>query len=232
MDRDLKQRAYGELVATRKECSVCSGDLENASRIGGGFLDSERIGPYTQWQGNLDSPIVLVAQDFGDVRRFRKYRGWAGSDVQTNLNLVELVREAGFKIAPPKYREPNDLLFFTNAVLCMKISDHRGRQEDVPARCYVNCVPFLRRTIEIVEPRAVVTLGRAALETVCHAYQLHLHSELSELVGRYLPLNRTVVLVPMYHPSPTVVNTSRRGWNQMRFDWRRIRPLFEPVDSK
>ena len=230
MENETKQASYRALVTDRKCCCLCAKHLENASRIDGGDLDSNEIGPYTRWQGNLESPLVVVAQDFADVAGFRKYCGWAGHDVRTNRHLVELVREAGFVIAPPKLGKPDNVLFFTNAVLCMKAGGRRGRQQPVPQRCFANCSEFLRRTITIVAPRVVVTLGRGALSAIQREFGLSERGRLSDLVGRHLHLTNTIYLVPMYHPSPTVVNT-HRPLNEMRADWRALRPLFEAADN-
>jgi DNA polymerase len=209
--------AYRTLVAERKACAACEGCLANPSRIDGGIHDSDRLGPYSRWQGNLDAPLVVVGQDFADVASFRKYGGWPGPDVGTNLNLVALLREAGFEIQPPRRGVPDDRLFFTNAVLCMKAGAGRGRQQRVPAWCFKKCSGFLRRTIEIVSPRVVVTLGTGALAAVRRAFEVK-GSRLRGCVGKEEPLREGTVLVPMYHPSPTVVNTTR-SMETMRGDW-------------
>lgn len=58
---------------------------------------------------------MVVAQDFADVEGFRKYPGWAGERVQTNLALVGLVGEAGINIEPPRFGVADDRVFFTSS---------------------------------------------------------------------------------------------------------------------
>ena len=188
------------------------------------MLDSDRIGPYTQWQGNLSAPLMVVAQDFSDVAGFRKYRGWAGTDIQTNLTLQRLLACAGVKISVPAYGAPDDQLFFTNAVLCMKSGTQGGRQQNIPSRCFKNCSSFLRRTIEIVAPTVVVTLGVGALKAARLAFPSENNEPLRAVVGRCLPFAPGIALVPMYHPSPTVVNT-HRCIERMCEDWSKLREL-------
>ena len=55
-----KQLRYTELVAKRKECRLCeSHDLTNPSACQNGAYDmSGHIGPWTQWQGNLDADLM------------------------------------------------------------------------------------------------------------------------------------------------------------------------------
>jgi len=63
----VKLAAYRVLVEERKTCRVCEG-LINPSDCAGGVYDSEHIGPWSRWQGNLDSELMVVGQDWGDVK--------------------------------------------------------------------------------------------------------------------------------------------------------------------
>jgi DNA polymerase len=94
MDRIDRYRA---LVEQRKACACCPG-MANASAIDGGCMDSDRIGPFSRWQGNLDAALMVVAQDFADVEGFRKHRGWPGERVRTNTTLAALMTRAGIPI--------------------------------------------------------------------------------------------------------------------------------------
>jgi uracil-DNA glycosylase family 4 len=220
----MKRREYQVLVEKRKACSRCKGWLENASRIEGGVHDSNSLGPYSRWQGNLDASVVVVAQDFSDVAGFCKYRGWAGSDIKTNKFLVELLGCAGIVVEFPEYGRPDDKLFFTNAVLCMKSGQQGGRQQSIPVICFDNCSSFLKTTIKIIAPRLVITLGEQALRATARAFDRCSAEPLSQCVGRPVALASGIQLVPVYHPSPTVVNVHRRI-EQMRADWRGIGQL-------
>jgi uracil-DNA glycosylase len=216
-----KPERYRLLVEARKACTRCP-ELENPATVDDGKLDSDEIGPFARWQGNLDSPVVVVAQDFADGKSFRKkLRGWPGERVRTNLALVDLAREAGFTLSPPVRGQSDDVLFFTNAVLCLK----KGRMSaPVPRRCFEECGrQFLRKTIELVNPRAVVTLGVGALRAIERAFDLKEETVLSTVIdnspGFVLPSN--VAVFPRYHPSPTVMNVARSAERQLA-DWQRI----------
>ena len=164
-----KVTEMSRLVEERKRCRLC-GDLKNPAEVDEGVFDSERIGPYTRWQGNLDARLMVVGRDFAPVERFRALSGWPGESIQTNLSLVRLLAEAGFTIAPPCSGSSDDQIFFTNAVLCLPSGSAmrtRVRQES-----FRNCGRrFLRRTIEVVQPRAVAALGMAALDTILEAFE-------------------------------------------------------------
>ena len=129
--KSSKQDSYANLVAARKRCCQCR-ELKNPSSISAGQLDSNEIGPYSRWQGNLNAPLVPVAQDFADIDTFIRLGGRPGEKVQTNLALVELLGKAGFKIDPPHENNHDNVLFFTNAVLCLKSG---SMQKAVPKSC-------------------------------------------------------------------------------------------------
>ena len=76
-----------------------------------------------------------------------------------------------------------------------------------------NCSDFLRRTIELVDPRVIVTLGSVALEAL-KRIQYH-EFNLKESAARIHNWNGRV-LVPIYHPSPQVLASHRREAEQLQ----------------
>lgn len=69
-----------------------------------------------------------------------------------------------------------------------------------------NCTAFLRRTIELIDPPVIATLGAVALDALDliepHGYTLKANAgEAGEWHGR--------ALLPLYHPSPQVVAAQR-----------------------
>jgi len=214
-----KASQYRQLVEKRKTCDRCTAYLANPSTIDGGSLDCDEIGAYSRWQGNLNAELMIVAQDFADVAGFRKYRGWPGERVQTNLVLAELIAEAGIQIKPPRVGVSDDRLFFTNAALCMKKG---GMQARIPESCLRECgKQFLRPVIELVAPRIVVTLGSKAMEAVSVAFRFQSAGTLGSVVARPIQLNVTTALVPLYHPGRTVLNTIR-SLDAQHADWREV----------
>lgn len=212
--------SYPDLVAQRKQCQECPG-LTNPAIVDDGRLDSDRIGPYSLWQGNIKTPLIVVGQDFADVENFQRHQGWPGERVGTNLALVELAAEAGFTIQPPKRGCSDDTLFFTNAILCLKQGGMQARVDRNHAR---TCGErFLRPLIELVAPRAVVTLGTAALDATLGAHGLRRRGGLVRLIeaGTVWDLASGPRLFPLCHPSRTVLNTTR-SLPQQKADWRRV----------
>lgn len=102
-------------------------------------------------------------------------------------------------------------IFITNAALCNPRSESGANRK--PARREVeNCSEFLRRQIEIVDPRVVVTLGAVSLAAL-RAVEYHQLS-LKENVGQIQEWGGRL-LVPLYHPSPQVLASHRREAAQL-----------------
>ena len=102
--------------------------------------------------------------------------------------------------------------FITSAALCNPRADS-GANRRPRASEIRNCSDFLRRTIELVEPAVVATLGTVALEALklLHYHEFNLNNDAGKIRrwdGR--------LLVPLYHPSPQVLITSRDEKTQLR----------------
>jgi len=103
-------------------------------------------------------------------------------------------------------------IFITSAALCNPRSES-GANRRPSQRELKNCSSFLKRTIEIVNPRVIVTLGSVALEAL-KRIQYH-ELNLKESAARIQSWNERV-LVPIYHPSPQVLASHRREAEQLR----------------
>jgi DNA polymerase len=103
-------------------------------------------------------------------------------------------------------------IFITSAALCNPRSES-GANRKPTQKELANCSGFLRRTIEIVDPRVIVTLGSVALEAL-KRIQYH-ELNLKESAARIHSWDGRV-LVPIYHPSPQVLASHRREAQQLR----------------
>lgn len=103
-------------------------------------------------------------------------------------------------------------IFITSAALCnprtASGANRRPAQKEI-----ANCSSFLRRTIEIVNPKVIVTLGSVALEAL-KRIQYH-ELTLKESAAQVHSWDERV-LVPIYHPSPQVLASHRKEAEQLR----------------
>jgi uracil-DNA glycosylase family 4 len=145
--------------------------------------------------GALSPKVLFIAEAPGrqgaDRTRRPFYGDKSGDNFQTLLDSVGLSREE---------------IFITNAVMCSprSITDANRRPLVSEIR---NCSGFLQRTLSMIDPPIIATLGSVALSAV---KLIEPHSlTLRENSGQpHIWNGRT--LVPLYHPSPQVI-ASQRG---------------------
>ena len=211
-----KSSAYRDLVFKRKGdertpwCRLCEEwlDRENCGLTNSAAFeyDTDQIGPWSDWQGNLDADILIVGQDWGDIATFQEFSGKNEPSpgvykFKADANLVEFLELAGMDIGHPLKPNKAAPLFLTNAVLCLK------PKMDTPVKSQWrrNCGPlFLRPLIEIIRPKLVIALGEDAYKTIKKAYNRPRYS-FSKAVkqGQQKPIDMDgFSLVPVFHPSP------------------------------
>lgn len=187
---------FTRLVEEAVECRLCP-------------ALADRRAVLSQRNGTLRPSVLFVAEAPGrqgaDRTRIPFYGDASGMAFETLLASVGLTRQE---------------IFITNAVLCSPRSVTGANRS--PTRAEVrNCSRFLERTIALLDPPLVVTLGVTAL-AACGWIEPH-GLRLAESVGMGTPwLGRTIV--PMYHPSPQVL-ISVRPMEEQRRDWQALREV-------
>ncbi|MBK8581411.1 MAG: uracil-DNA glycosylase family protein [Flavobacteriales bacterium] len=241
-----KQADYKNLVQQRKDCSACSdkGYL-NQFKLG---CDTDQIGNYSTWANDLDADLMIVAQDFSNQEIYARDKGQIeprtlakdakASDYSTatNFYLRELTKLIGRDIGLPTGNTGKGI-FITNAVLCMKPGEMNAAN---PGSVIANCgTRFLKPLIDIVKPKAIVTLGVVPARAVLKAYQSDdpTIGELLKLPFGQLSLEGPISLgidgprlFAMYHPGRLGQVGRQRaepnngsGWELMQGDWLRLR---------
>lgn len=219
MTADERSGRYKRLVSARKACRRCDG-LVNASVLRRGKFDSDEIGPWTRWLGDLNARVMVVGQDWGDQRAFEKQQGRNGSYSATNDMLRELLASIGVDVPEQDAAFGPTDVFLTNAVLCFK---DQGCQGPVRPEWFRDCGrAFLKPQIELVNPRAVVCLGQQAYSAVMSAYGLvQPKSWRSAVEGPGLTLPGGPIAFAVYHCGRRILN-SHRDQTQQLSDWKRI----------
>jgi uracil-DNA glycosylase family 4 len=107
------------------------------------------------WHGKLNPELMIIGQDWGDTKCFAKQRGMENPNSPTNKALTDLIHLIGLNL---------DAIFLTNAILCLKSG---GLQAPVKLEWFTNCgIHFLKATIEVVNPKILVTMGEHAYRSV------------------------------------------------------------------
>lgn len=115
-------------------------------------------------------------------------------------------------------------VFVTNAALCNPRTE-RGTNAPPSASELRACSAFLSRTLSIVQPLIIATLGSkalAALHLICpHTYTLRTHAATAAVWNG-------MTLFPLYHPSPqVVVSPTGRCHAAQEADYAALRRLLE-----
>ena len=102
-------------------------------------------------------------------------------------------------------------IFITSAALCNPRTES-GANRKPTQKELSNCSDFLRRTIALIDPKVIVTLGSVALEALkrIQYHELNLKDSAAQIHSWQ---DRT--LVPIYHPSPQVLASHRREAQQL-----------------
>ena len=155
----------------------------------------------SELNGSPDARIMFIGEAPGrkgaDRTRVPFSGDLSGANFDRYLNSIKLTRKE---------------IFITSAALCNPRSESGANRR--PAKKEIaNCSNFLRRTIELVNPKVIVTLGSVALEAL-KRIQYH-ELSLKESAAQVHSWNDRV-LVPIYHPSPQVLASHRREAEQLR----------------
>ena len=205
---DSKTSAYAALVAKRKACRKCMDVVNPAVVANGRFDHALQVGAWTDWQGNLESEIMVIGQEWGGEDNYLRQAGRDNDSDATNRNLVTLMAKGMQReLSPPSAFQgklDSGDYFFTNAALCLRkgaATSAKGAKNDISERSFVNCgTEFLRPQIELIRPRAVLVLGKSAWNGLMSAFGLKYHdSHRDNFEGGLVRLNETTIAVPLYH---------------------------------
>jgi uracil-DNA glycosylase family 4 len=183
-----QQRQFDELVKEAAGCTLCPAMCGRSAVL-------------SSLNGSVKARIMFIGEAPGrkgaDRTRIPFSGDQSGANFDRFLGSIGLTREQ---------------IFITSAALCNPRSES-GANRRPSQKELGNCSAFLRRTIELIDPKVIVTLGSVALEALkrIEYHELNLKSSAAVI---HSWSNR--VLVPIYHPSPQVLASHRREAEQLR----------------
>jgi DNA polymerase len=182
-----KHSQFDALAAEAAACRLCPAMCERRAVL------SER-------NGRPGAHVMFVGEAPGRQGGDRTRVPFSGD--QSGRNFSRFLASINLK---------RDTIFITNAVLCNPRKPSGANRKPTVAEV-LNCSEFLRRQIEVINPRVVVTLGVVSLA----ALRLVEYHDLSlrQAVGQIHEWNGRL-LVPVYHPSPQVLASHRREAAQL-----------------
>lgn len=176
-----KVESFERLCAEAGRCRLCPELLDKAPVL-------------SLLNGTLKPRVMFIAEAPGRQGADRTRRPFAGD--KSGANFQTLLDSIGLK---------REEIFITNSVLCSPRSVTDANRK--PRRSEMkNCTSFLRRTIELIDPPVIATLGAVGLDALGliapHGLTLKTNAGTAgEWQGK--------LLLPLYHPSPQVVAAQR-----------------------
>ena len=186
--KSSRTESFHELTAEAAACTRCPAMCGRSAVL-------------SELNGSPDARIMFIGEAPGrkgaDRTRVPFSGDQSGANFDRFLSSIALARKD---------------IFITSAALCNPRSES-GANRKPTQRELTNCSAFLKRTIELVDPRVIVTLGSVALESLkrIQSHDLSLKTSASQIHSWN---NR--LLVPIYHPSPQVLASHRREAEQFK----------------
>lgn len=182
-----KLKNFIELSHEAQRCFVCE-------------QMQDKIAVLSESNGNINPKVMFIAEapgrQGGDRTRKPFYGDKSGENFQKFIDSIDLKRKE---------------VFITNSVLCNPRKPS-GANRRPSKKEIINCSRFLGKTIDLINPKIIATLGSVALEAL---KLLGLHNfSLKTDVGKILSW-KDILLVPLYHPSPQVLASHRRENQQI-----------------
>ena len=184
----MKRKLFKELANDAAGCTLCPAMCGRSAVL-------------SELNGSPDARIMFIGEAPGrkgaDRTRVPFSGDQSGANLDRFLNSINLTRNE---------------IFITSAALCNPRSES-GANRKPTQKELSNCSTFLRRTIELVDPRVIVTLGSVALEAL---KRIQYHELSLKTSAAQIHAWNERVLVPIYHPSPQVLASHRREAEQLR----------------
>lgn len=185
--KEDKQKEFQKLAEKARNCQICEAMCDKTAVL-------------SELNGSLFPKVLFIAEAPGRQGADRTRKPFSGdksgATFQKLLDSINLTREE---------------IFITNTVLCSPRSE-TGANRKPSKKEIKNCSDFLEKTLNLINPKIIVTLGSVALEALktIEYHQFTLKNNAAEIFdwnGR--------VLVPLYHPSPQVIASHRREHEQL-----------------
>lgn len=221
-----KLEAYKALVANRKSFKFMDG-LTNPTDT---TFDIDEIEPWAQWQNNLDAKVLVVGQEFCDLKTYidtggtveqypGKYR------YPSNKNLKEFCGLLGFDVGHPASPMPCSM-FFTNAVMGLKDGSMSANFKDQWLK--ESRDKFLQPLIEIIEPEVIIAIGTKATQSLGKLFGFPVRAHADMVRSSPIRTSTGTMIFPVYHTGGLGLR-NRSKVLQME-DWKRIKEYLPAVD--
>jgi len=151
-------------------------------------------------EGPAHSDLIFIGEGpgFHENEQGRPFVGAAGKFLEELLGTIGLRRED---------------VFIGNVVKCRPPGNRDPMVDEIEA-----CTPYLKRQIELINPKVIITLGRFSMA------RYFPEAKISQIHGQPKEINSRLI-VPMYHPAAALHQPSLR--ETVKEDFSKLPELIE-----
>lgn len=214
MDSSVKEKSYRNLCTVASVCEACPKVFHKLT-----YLNEKN--------GDINSPIMFIGEAPGFVRDpNQREKAFYGN--QSGWNFEHLLRTIGLT---------RDSVFVTNALLHTPIAPSEKKYDDTYGYLQIRppsyreikeCGKFLKAQLDLVEPKIICTIGRAALDACFAIFTDFPRLYLSHCVATPIGWNGKIIY-PLYHTSPNVTS-SIRTLKKMEEDFKGLKNLIDGLE--
>lgn len=221
----MKKELLAEMFQDMSKCNLCL-DIKNKNGKDCSLINiykddfyKEIPSIWTDWFKHVDSKIMIIGQDWGPYVEMKKFRNMYIVD-ETDSNWERIIEEeksltkkmlTKYLVESGKYSgldiDDNIIknIYITNAIMCAR-SGNNYRSDNIKLKeCSLNCSKYLKRQIDIVKPKIILTLGFYPLLSLAKIYGFEIDKTLSENINNFGSFTvQDMVIVPLYHPAAQI----------------------------
>jgi len=156
-------------------------------------------------RGNPNASLMLVGEAPGrdEDLQGKPFVGAAGKLLEESLKKVGI---------------PRDKIYIANILKCRPPGNRDPKPEEIAA-----CLPYLKKQIEIIQPRIICTLGKFSTQTL-----LNTTEGITHLRGKSFTIDDRT-LIPTYHPAACIY---KPFWKkEFLMDLRMVREKLTRLDA-
>jgi hypothetical protein len=216
--RDLKSNDSAENILIQKKSGEVDLSLINHYKLHD-FIPNK----WFDWERRVNADIMIIGQDWGPYIALKKY--FADYEIEKNLSdfdydkfllktfssrTEKFIMHAIQEIYTKRYgtfdHKVFDDFFFTMSVLFTRQGKHfRGSHNFHESKSFEISYPFVKRQIEIVKPKLIMTLGGMGFRTVNKVFNLGFEknslTQVIEKLGNNVIRTKDTIIIPNFHPA-------------------------------
>ena len=179
----MKSDEFKSLVTDLGKCDKCL-YLNDKSLINFYSSDMALSIPsiWTDWLNHLDADVMIIGQDWGPYK---------------DMELLYKRYVNGEK--------DESKIFITNAIMCARSgTNYRGDNINLKYSTCA-CSNYLKRQIDIVKPKVIVTLGYYPLLALSNIFGFTVESNLTKTIEKNPVIKvDNYIIVPAFHPAAQI----------------------------